>query len=78
MGGGSLTEILEQYKYVQLTEPEIAFICFEVFFSLSIIFFFPYISFVCVCGVWTTLIITDCIADTESSRVYSQFASHPP
>jgi serine/threonine protein kinase len=38
MGGGSLTEILEQYKYVQLTEPEIAFICFEVSLSLFLSF----------------------------------------
>jgi len=37
MGGGSLTEILEQYKYVQLTEPEIAFICFETLKALEYI-----------------------------------------
>ncbi len=30
MGGGSLTEILELYKTLQLTEPQIALLCFEV------------------------------------------------
>lgn len=30
MGGGSLTEILELYKTLRLTEPQIALLCFEV------------------------------------------------
>eukprot|EP01121_Diplochlamys_sp_Union-15-3_P000282 TRINITY_DN10270_c0_g1_i1.p1 TRINITY_DN10270_c0_g1~~TRINITY_DN10270_c0_g1_i1.p1 ORF type:complete len:260 (-),score=43.31 TRINITY_DN10270_c0_g1_i1:336-1004(-) len=29
MGGGSLTEILEQFKYIQMDESHIAFVCFE-------------------------------------------------
>ena len=30
MGGGCLTEILEQFEYVQMTEPQIAYVCLEV------------------------------------------------
>lgn len=37
MGGGSLTEILEQYKYIKLTEPQIALICFETLKALEYI-----------------------------------------
>eukprot|EP01103_Thecamoeba_quadrilineata_P008570 TRINITY_DN18303_c0_g1_i1.p1 TRINITY_DN18303_c0_g1~~TRINITY_DN18303_c0_g1_i1.p1 ORF type:complete len:459 (-),score=86.76 TRINITY_DN18303_c0_g1_i1:1282-2616(-) len=35
MGGGSLTTILEQFPNVQLTEPQIAYICLESLKSLS-------------------------------------------
>lgn len=30
MGGGCLTEVLEQYEHVQMTETQIAFACLEV------------------------------------------------
>jgi len=36
MGGGSLTEILELYKTIQLTEPQIALLCFEVWTFMCI------------------------------------------
>jgi hypothetical protein len=37
MGGGSLTEILELYKTLQLTEPQIALLCFEALKALEYI-----------------------------------------
>lgn len=37
MDGGSLTEILEQFKHIQLTEPQIALICFETLKALEYI-----------------------------------------
>lgn len=37
MGGGSLTEILEQFKYIKLTEPQIAFVCLETLKALEYI-----------------------------------------
>jgi hypothetical protein len=51
MDGGSLTEILDQYKHMQLTEPQIALILrevcwlffFQLWFSFSISFFRIYI-----------------------------------
>ena len=30
MGAGCLTEILEQYEYLTMTEPQIARVCLEV------------------------------------------------
>ncbi len=30
MGGGCLTEVLEQYQHVQMTEEQIAFVCLQV------------------------------------------------
>jgi hypothetical protein len=37
MGGGSLTEILEQFKHIRLTEEQIALICFECLKALEYI-----------------------------------------
>jgi serine/threonine protein kinase len=37
MGGGSLTEILEQFKHIRLTEAQIALICFECLKALDYI-----------------------------------------
>lgn len=37
MGGGSLTEILEQFKHVRMTEEQIALICFECLKALEYI-----------------------------------------
>jgi hypothetical protein len=41
MGGGCLTEILEQFEYVQLDESQIAYVCKEVRSRSRFIFFFP-------------------------------------
>ena len=41
MGGGCLTEVLEQFDNVKLTEPQIAFCCREVnLFVFFKVFFF--------------------------------------
>ena len=37
MGGGSLTEILEQFKHIRMTEEQIALICFECLKALEYI-----------------------------------------
>ncbi|GAM27444.1 hypothetical protein SAMD00019534_106200 [Acytostelium subglobosum LB1] len=37
MGGGCLTEVLDQHRDVQLTEPQIAFVCHEVLKGLAYI-----------------------------------------
>merc|ERR1711988_152815 len=37
MGGGSLTAILEQFPFIELTEPQMAYVCTEILKALSYI-----------------------------------------
>ena len=51
MGGGCLTEVLEQFENVKMTEEQIALVCLEVYLFLSFNFFF-FFFFICLISIF--------------------------